>query len=264
MNFYRFINTRATASTMPRLLSRRRSQQRLPMQASIFVNTVAIALLGLSGCDPGGNDASTEDDAPITAMTAGHETATTHSGSISTSEIPDDDTQSEVSTGTTTEDLSSSTHSTSSDSHSTSESEGTSTTGIPGTETGESTSSDSDEETTGECLPNPHFTCTVPYDCDKAPDETHPDRKWICGALHSPLDSRGCLRPRCTTHQDCPGEERCFNDWVCNPPLGCNASNMICSSGSPVTCGCSGADDCSGPEGWCVPQEIFDCPGEKL
>jgi len=152
-------------------------------------------------------------------------------------------------------------------------SEGSESAGVA-SETGQSTtaesegsgteSSDTGMLPTNPCLPNPNFLCNMPYDCISGPN------RWVCGALNSPLDEQGCLRPRCLSHQDCAIGEKCFNDYRCNED-GCTASNMICRSHSRSTseeklggpCECSGADDCSSEIGWCVSEAIYDCPLEE-
>ncbi len=91
---------------------------------------------------------------------------------------------------------------------------------------------------------NPAFTCSGPIDCVQ----------WRCGALDSPFDADGCLRPSCEA-ESCGADEICYSvdqssdcsaevlacadvDGACNCELGdCFARHCIpADEGPPVEC----------------------------
>lgn len=86
---------------------------------------------------------------------------------------------------------------------------------------------------------SPDIACTKPFDCEQ----------WNCGAIDSPIDASGCLRPSCpcgpgelcysVSMNDCPDEASCADEGdVCSCAVrDCNTSYCIpADQGPPVEC----------------------------
>lgn len=84
------------------------------------------------------------------------------------------------------------------------------------------------------CDDNPDLACTKPFDCEQ----------WNCGAVDSPLDASGCLRPACP----CGPDEICYG----NSHSGACPDVATCADQGDV-CGCQ-AIDCVGG-GYCIPAD---------
>ena len=67
-----------------------------------------------------------------------------------------------------------------------------------------------------------------------------------CGALGSPFDANGCLRPSCND-EPCGANEVCFGD----ESLHCAPSVISCGGGEGGVCECTSSEDCGGR--YCYP-----------
>ena len=85
------------------------------------------------------------------------------------------------------------------------------------------------------CPGNPQHTCTVPIDCVER----------NCGALGSPFDADGCLRPSCDD-APCGADEVCWAD----EDAGCASTVTACADNEGM-CACVVNDDCGGH--YCYP-----------
>lgn len=85
---------------------------------------------------------------------------------------------------------------------------------------------------------NPAFTCSQPIDCEQ----------WRCGALDSPFDAAGCLRPSCAD-APCGASEVCYSVEQSND---CIIDVTACADVDGA-CSCELDDDCFGR--FCVPAD---------
>ncbi|WP_434427823.1 hypothetical protein [Nannocystis pusilla] len=119
----------------------------------------------------------------------------------------------------------------------------TDTSGSPGTGT-------LDPPTGGEpgVCDNPAFTCSQPIDCEQ----------WDCGALASPFDAGGCLRPSCSD-SPCAADELCYS---VEQPGECPAEIVGCGDDPEAgACVCEFSDACTTRH--CIPADEgppVECP----
>lgn len=85
---------------------------------------------------------------------------------------------------------------------------------------------------------NPAFTCSVPVDCEQ----------WQCGALGSPFDAAGCLRPRCVD-EPCGADEICYSVGEGD----CGALDVIGCGDVDGACSCEFSPRCGGNH--CIPAD---------
>ncbi len=83
---------------------------------------------------------------------------------------------------------------------------------------------------------NPAFTCTEPLDCEKH----------RCGAIDSPFDASGCLRPSC---EDAP----CGADEICYSVADSDDCPVVSCADADGACSCQLDDDCT--TRFCVPAD---------
>ncbi|MCA9708308.1 MAG: hypothetical protein KDK70_20825 [Myxococcales bacterium] len=111
---------------------------------------------------------------------------------------------------------------------------------IIGGNPGDTDPGDTDEP--GQVCPDspPEFACSVPTACNG-----------FCGGVQSEFDADGCLRARCTTDEDCPGDRVCvrLGDW------GSGASSTTTCEMFDGTCECGGTLDGSVNVRVCMPPE---------
>ncbi|PCC75360.1 hypothetical protein SAMN02745121_03914 [Nannocystis exedens] len=117
-------------------------------------------------------------------------------------------------------------------------------TSSPGTDTAMPST---DGDPPGACG-NPAFTCSQPVDCEQ----------WDCGALASPFDADGCLRPTCTD-SPCAADEICYS---VEQPSECPVGVVACGD-DPQTgeCVCELSDACTTKH--CIPADEgppVECP----